>query len=153
MNDKLFTNLLVYGFLISLTVPIYRIIKYAASADYDGKDYIESKIEIPPSPRENYINPDLTCTFKNANYKNPHKYGDGNIRYCVNVIKKDSIYEVNLWDNKRYMGPLNKTIYDGSAIKEYVLEINQLVMYVCSNSGSGVCNGQSSRVVIAIKRN
>ena len=151
MNDKLFKKLILCGFLITLAVPIYR--KYISSYVYDGKDYIESKIEIPPSPRENYINPDLTCTFKNANYKSPNKYGDVGIRYCVNVIKKDSIYEVSERDRKRYKGPLNKTIYERSSIKEYVLEINQLVMYVCRNSGSGVCNGQSSRVVIAIKRN
>ncbi len=150
-KNKLFTRLLVYGFLISLTVPIYRTFKYIASDDYAGKDYIESKIEIPPSPRENYINPDLWCTYENADYQSPYKFADN--RYCVDEIE-NSFYEVNWNDQTAYRGHLNKVTYgsnDDRNIREYTIENNQLVLYICI--GYRVCNGQSDRRVIAIKRN
>ena len=162
-KNKLFTNLLVYGFLIFLTVPLYRTLKYMGllniSEDYTQKDSIESveskvsEIRSKKSPRENYINPNLTCTYENANYESVRNSVPYQTRYCVNVIKK-SLYKVGRDDVKEHMGELNKTIYhsNGSTLGEYTIENNELIEYYCKKSGSS-CNGQSKRYLKGYKRN
>ena len=167
MNDenKLFTNILVYGFLILVGVQTIRMINNVFIAHqknqnltYSKKVASNNKVSINSSyksPSQNYRNPYKECSYSKANYESiPNSTMD--IRYCINENTKKitSVYNSEIIE---YRGTLDKVIKKGGdwldkpELFEWKIENNKLILYTCYEL-NGSCNGRSRRSVMGHKR-
>ena len=171
MNDqnKLFTNILVYGFLIFVGVQIIRTINNIFIAHQKNQNLIYSKKvasnnkrsikkEQNKSPSQNYINPYKECSYSKANYE-MYRYSKTSPRYCVNPKTKE-ITSVNSNEETRVLGKVGdqftkrNTDFFGEyyyEIWEYSVENDELIRYECEKY-NGSCNGKSRRDIVGYKR-
>ena len=119
MNDqnKLFTNILVYGLLIFVGVQAIRMINNVFIAHQKNQNLIYSKKVINNkyrSPSQNYINPYKECSYSKTNYE-MYRYSRTSPRYCID-FKTNEITSVNNNEETRVLGKIGDQFQ-----KEYFL--------------------------------
>ena len=163
MNDqnKLFTNILVYGLLIFVGVQAIRMINNVFIAHQKNQNLIYSKKVLSTnkyrSPSQNYINPYKECSYSKANYE-MYRYSKTSPRYCID-FKTNEITSVNNNEETRVLGKIGEEIskrntffgQDFYELWEYSIENDELIRYKC-NSRGGSCNGKSQRNNVGYKR-
>ena len=167
-ENKLFTNLLVYGFLIFVGVQTIRMIHNVFIAHQENQSLIYSKKVASTnkasiknssyiSPSQNYRNPYKECSYSKANYE-VIKNSKTSLRYCIDLKTKE-ITSVNNNEETRVLGKVGEEIFqrnpffgqDIYEVWEYSIENYQLIRYKCSYR-NGSCNGKSQRDNVGYKR-